>query len=275
MESLRQVGAGLLLGIISIIIILSGFSLAMVEAGLAPIAASTPPTASPTVSILVTGFPTLPLPSTNTPLAISTATPTATSISSTTPTPTSTYLSTLPATLAICPPPYGWRPIVVQADQTLASLALQYRTTAELLRTKNCLLNDQLVTGSILYVPPVPTSTSFACGSPANWGYYRVSAGDTLYHIGVLYRVSVSQLMQANCLYTSSISAGQLLRVPNVATSTPAFTTPVPTLTEIPSATPLPTDTPSDTPLPATPTETAIPTASDTQTPTETATLTS
>jgi LysM repeat protein len=159
-------------------------------------------------------------------------------------------------------------PIVTKSYDTLASLAQTYHTTADLLRAKNCLLNDQLIANSILYVPPLPTSTLIPCGAPLNWGYYTVIAGDTLYRLSLLYRVTVTALMQANCLNTSVIRPGQILRVPNVPTSTaPAFTnTPVP-----PTPTPGPTEGTTETPA-LTPTEGAAETI--TPTPTEMATET-
>ena len=279
MDSLRQAGAGILLGIISIIILLGGFSLAMVEGGFVPAASPASATPSPTFFAIATTFPTLAPPVTDTPPAIDltitlTASPTSTSIL-----PTALGASLTPApTLAICSRPIGWLPIVVQAHDTLGSLALVYNTSTDLLRAKNCLPNDQLVAGSILYVPGLPSATPpIACGAPANWGNYTVQSGDTLYHISQLYRVTVQQLMQANCLYTTNINAGRSLRVPNVPTSTPGATiTPLPTVTEFPSAipsdTPAPTQIPSTTPLPATSTATTA--STNTSLPTSTVTPT-
>jgi mucin-2/type VI secretion system secreted protein VgrG len=251
MESLRQIGAGILLGIISIVVLLGGFSLAMVEGGMVPAVLPPSPTADTSVSIVVTIFPTLPLPISATPVSTDTPASNLTATASLTP----------PPTLTICQPPTGWVVIIVQSSDTLISLSQVYRTSVDLLRTKNCLLNDQLVPGSILYVPPLPTSTIIACGAPANWGSYTVVPGDTLYRISILYRVTVQQLMQANCLQTSNINAGQVLRVPRVPTSTPATTnTPFPTLTEVPSLTPVPTtEVPSST-MTASQTSSATPT---------------
>ncbi len=259
MQSLRQIGAGILLGAVSVIIVLGGFSLAMAEGGLVPAAAPASPTASGSVAIIITIFPTLPLPVSAAPASTDTPGPTLTATVSLTP----------PPTLTICPPPTGWIPIVVQPNDTLASLSQVYRTSVELLRTNNCLLNDQLVAGSILYVPALPTSTLVPCGAPGNWGYYTVVPGDTLYHISLLYRVTVSQLMKANCLYTSNIAAGQILRVPNVPTSTSAVTaTPFPTLTEIPTLPAPTTEVPSPTAIPPTETLAATNTTMPTDTPT-------
>jgi len=268
MGSLRQIGAAILLGFISVVVVLGGFLLAMTEGGMAPAIAPASPTASSSVSIIVTIFPTLPLPFTNTPQG---ATPAGTNTA--TPNVTATATLTPPPTLTICQPPTGWIPIIVQPYDTLAGLSQVYRTSAALLRTKNCLLNDQLVSGSILYVPPLPTSTFIPCGAPLSWGYYTVIPGDTLYRISLLYRVTVQELMQANCLNTTSIKVGQSLRVPHVATSTSVPTNiPLPTLTEVPSLTPsLPaptTEVPPPTEIPPTDTATTIP-ATDIPLPTE------
>src|SRR5690242_18470993 len=114
MESLRQIGTGILLGILSILILLGGFSLAMAEGGMVPAAVPASPTATSSISIIVTIFPTLPLPTSPTPPD---SAPPATD------TPafdfTATVSLTPPPTLTICQPPAGWVAIVVQANDTL------------------------------------------------------------------------------------------------------------------------------------------------------------
>jgi LysM repeat protein len=163
--------------------------------------------------------------------------------------------------------------IAVQAYDTLDSLALAYRVSVSDLQKANCLVSTELAAGSFLYVPPLPTSTRPACGAPAGWVIYTVQPGDTLFRISLLYRVSVAQLQQANCLGASSnIVSGQQLRVPNVATSTATFTpmtpataTPTTTLTttvEVTAETPLaPTETPTSAPTEV-PSNTPAPTSS-------------
>lgn len=249
MQSLRQIGAGLLLSALSVIIVLGGLSLALAEGGMVPVA-------SPTISNIPTGeiitaLPTLPLSFTNTPRGLDF---------------TATASLTPPPTLINCPPPAGWLPIIIQSNDTLAGLAQTYHSTTDALKTGNCLLNDELITNSILYVPAQPIATLKPCGPPANWSTYTVAAGDTLYAISLHYRISWQQLMQANCLTTSYIKTGQALRVPTVAVNTvviPTFTyTPIPTVVETLEITPtlsLPTETetlPATTEVPA-PTETS------------------
>jgi LysM repeat protein len=259
-ETTRQFLYGLLLGIGSLVVIIGGLSLSTAEGGLFPgetatVTATTSPTATATAT------------ATATVTATATRTPTATG------TPTATI--TPPAN---CPPPPGWTPIIVQTGQTLEGIAAQYHTTVPALMQANCLTSTAPpAPGSVLYVPPAPTPTRIPCGAPSGWVIYVVQPGDTLYRIATLYRISVSQLMSANCLTGTVIYAGQQLYVPNVPTSTPSFatTTPTPIATGAESATPTPTNTtaPTDTPTPLptdTPTDTPIPTETPVPTPTPT-----
>jgi LysM repeat protein len=118
----------------------------------------------------------------------------------------------------------------------------------------------------------IPTQTKALCGSPATWIVYIVRPGDSLYHLSLVYGVTVAELQRANCLGTSSIlHTGQLLYVPPIAPLAPSPTIPyvviptstltntqefiqptetataalVETVTEIPTATEVPTDTPA------------------------------
>jgi len=236
---------GLMIGVVSLVLIMGGFSLAMAEGGLASSATETPTTtASPTLT------PTL------------TTTPTAS------PSPTATHTPTAtPTPPANCLPPSGWVPVTVQPGETLESLALQYQTTVDALIQANCLTSSvPPPPGTVLYVPALPTPTSIPCGAPPGWVIYIVQPSDTLYHIASLYRISVNQLMTANCLTSTTIYVGQRLYVPNVPTSTPSSVTATPT----PSGTSTPpTGTPTSPPT-STPTNTIVPLPSDTPTPTDT-----
>ncbi len=202
-----------------------------------------------------------------------------------TPAPTATETLTPPPPPTNCPPPAGWVSIIVQMYDTLPGLAQTYRTSIEAIRQANCLVSDQLVAGSFLYIPPLPTATLVPCGAPASWVNYVVQPGDTLFSLSQLFRVSVAELQRANCLGGSTfIQAGKILKVPNVATSTPLHSatpsatfivikeeTPTPTLTlpapttEVPSPTLVP---PSDTPPAPENTPTATSTTPPTTTPT-------
>ncbi|MCX6080947.1 MAG: LysM peptidoglycan-binding domain-containing protein [Chloroflexi bacterium] len=284
MESLRQIGIGILLAAISITVILGGFTLATAEGNL-----STSVLVTETIqAVIPTDLPTelppteLALPSatavasltlqptqttvatTSTPIVANTSLPTMASISTSTSHPSATF----------CSMPAGWISIVVQPFDTLGTIAQTYQMSSATIKQGNCMTSDQLVAGKQLFVLPRPASTQIAtsvtCGAPYGWINYYVVSGDTLYGIGTRYRVSVYDLQQANCLGTSVyIQTGKALKVPNVATIAPLFTpipaTLVPTVqpaTELPPATaepPVatiapPTDIP--TPIPELPTAT-------------------
>ena len=119
---------------------------------------------------------------------------------------------------------------------------------------------------------PTPTSTQKetiatgeVCGPPDDWVKYQVQPGENLYRISLKFQTTVEELKIANCMGDSIvIISGQMLWVPNVATSTPfASETPKISKTNTPasSATLTKTNTVEPTPedsstLAITPTET-------------------
>jgi LysM repeat protein len=266
MQGLRDFGNALVVALISIGLMIGALSISMVE--FAPAAAP-----SATSNLLPSPAPltaTSTLPPTLIPtLGLESPTPSIT--------PTFTTTATPPSS---CQPPFGWIfQITVQAGDTLDSIAARYRISKEELRSANCLLSDNLIPGTKLYVPPAPTST-FAVCIPGAVGWvnnYIVRAGDTLYRIGYNHYTTLDLMKSVNCRSSDTIYPGDRLWVPNIATRTPFPTglpgitgTPYPTepLTEtaipftattVPSSTPVPptsTPVPTDTPLP---TSTPIP----------------
>jgi len=228
MQSLRQLGGGVIIAIISVLLVLGGISLALSE--------NLPAQATPT--------PIPPTTSLDFPTATFTASPVAvlesqTVTASTTPIilPTDTALATNTLFVQVsCSHPTGWIPIVIRANDTVYSLAQRYKTTPESLGTANCLSSFDVPAGFTLYVPPVPTVTVIPCGPPP--GYVRryvVQRGDTLYSIATMYRITYPTLQRANCMGSSTtIYSGQLLWVPNIFVILPSRT-PVPGVTIIPS----------------------------------------
>jgi membrane-bound lytic murein transglycosylase D len=111
------------------------------------------------------------------------------------------------ATLQAIPPSrwVGWRLHRVTADDTLASVAQQYKVHAAALAAANDLpAGDPLTTGKLLLVPaPVMPATI----------YYRVRRGDTVGGIAHRYRVSVADLRVWNHLRGNLIRVGQELRI--------------------------------------------------------------
>ncbi len=265
MDTLRQIGAGFLLAVISITLVLGGFVLSVTEGGKSNVQPSVIPSLPVTATILVVLEPSsteMVVPTISQPPATLTVVMTVTQLPQL-PTQTSTQFntSTPPPTPASCTPPPGWVVVVVQSYDTLYSLAQTFQTTAKAIKDGNCLFSDQLIVGSFMYVPLRPTATYVPCGAPAGWVNYYVQPGDTLYQISLAYRVTVEQLQIANCLGSSTyIQAGKILKVPNVIPSTPVKT-----------ATPIWYVTATQIILPtvsvATPVDTAVPTPVDTPVP--------
>ena len=252
MQNLRQLGGGVIIALISVILVIGGISLALAET--LP-SQATPTPISPTVSL---DFPTATF--TTSPSISETPSPTVTlTVTTITDTlvPTSTVFVQVP-----CTPPNGWLRITTDSDDTIYSLAQRYRTTAESLSSANCLPSFDVPVGFALYVPPIPTVTVIPCGPPA--GYVRthiVQPGDNLYRIALSYGITYPQLQRANCMGSSTtIYAGQRLWVPNVPTRTP-----VPGVTVIPDfPTATYTPNPTDTSVPPTATFTSPPTVAPT-----------
>ena len=234
MESLRQIGIGILLAIISITVILGGFTLATAEGNLSakiPVATETfepalAPTSVPSEIPPANSQPTLPLPTlpalTETPLATNTSVATHTPLATKTALATNTYMPTrVPSATAIMVP---------------TSTPLPAMTKIPTSTTR------PVVTSPVYYTA---VATYAACGAPYGWINYYVVSGDTLYGIGTRYGVSVSELQLANCMAGSvTIQIGKLLKVPNVATIPPLI---VPTSVTIPTAMPVATEIPSAT----------------------------
>ena len=214
MQTLRQLGGGVIVAIFSVILVIGGIFLSLAET-LPP--ASTPTQIPPT-------FPeSFPTPTPTTIDFPATDTPTTTS------TTTATALAAAPTT---CTPPSGWIRITTGSGDTVYELAQRYKTTAENLNAANCLTSADLPAGFALYVPPVPTVTVIPCGPPFGWvRNYVVKRGDTLFSIALSYNITYPQLQRGNCMGSSTtIYAGQRLWVPNVPTRTP-----VPGVTVVPT----------------------------------------
>ncbi len=238
MQAVRQLGTAILLSVVSLGLVVGGFSLALYDSYAPPL--PTPTGSLPTAPVLLTITSTAPVPPTTTNF----------------PTPTST-----PQPAPFCNPPTGWISVSVQTGDTLASVAYRYGTTPVQLSQANCLLTDALLPGTTLFVPPIPTNTPIPCGPPYGWVYYIVQPGDTLFHIAFSYGITTYQLQLANCLgYSTYIRVGQTLWAPNIPTITPGVTV----IPVFPTITLYPTEPLTLTPLPFTQT----PAATDTSIPT-------
>lgn len=219
MQAMRQLGVGVIIAIVSVILVLGGVFLSLAESLPAP---ATPTPIPPTFP---QSFPT-PTPATEAVSGLPTVTPLATE------TILPTFTS-LPPT--ICTPPSGWVVVTTGSGDTIYALAQRYKTTPENLSAANCLTSADLPAGLAVYVPPVPTVTVIPCGPPAGWvRAYIVRPGDTLFRIALSYGITYPQLQRANCMGSSTtIYTGQRLWVPNV-----------PRRTVVPGVTVIPTEPP-------------------------------
>jgi len=288
-KNIRQAIFGFLAALLSVVVILGSLSLSLSENGLKLALKSTPTrTRGPRLSTITRT------------VAAATVLPGETiTIPVITPALTITFTpmlpsATLPPPPASCPPPSGWSPIKIQAGDTLEGLANQYNATTDALIQANCLVTEDLIPGTILYVPGTPpTESPIQCGPPPGWIFYTVKPGDTLFHLGLAFGVSVTELQFANCLDGSTlIRAGTRIFVPNVPTRTPT-TAPTrrPTPSEVPTSTPTlqasatptpyitytiitPTHTPTSRPTSTSTSEAPSPTTTGTPTQTSTATST-
>ena len=262
MQAFRQLGVGVIVAIISVILVIGGIFLSLAETLPPP---STPTQIPPTFP---QSFPT-PTATLETPTGLPTDTATQAQLPTMTASPTLVLLSP-----TSCTPPPGWIRVTTSTGDTIYALAQRYKTTPENLSAANCLTAADVPAGMALYVPPVPTVTVVPCAPPAGWvRNYVVQRGDTLFSIALSYNITYPQLQRANCMGSSTtIYAGQRLWVPNVPTRTP-----VPGLTIVPDIpTSTPTLLPPTTSVPATDTATEPPTSttapSDTPPPTATPT---
>jgi LysM repeat protein len=239
----RDFTNALVIALVSAGLVLGALSISLVEFGPAEVA-------TPTSSLIPSPAP---LTATSTPaFVLSTITPSFTPLVAS----TSTVLSS-------CPIPSGWTQTIVQAGETVESIATRYRIGADDLRRGNCLFSSTLVPGSRIYVPSVAPSTSVACvQGAAGWSKsYVVKAGDNLYRIGVDHYTTLDLMRKVNCKTSDTIFPGDLLWVPVVSATRTLNPTSLPGST----ATPYPTDPLTETPLPFTatfaPTNTLVPTS--------------
>ncbi|MEM7034820.1 MAG: LysM peptidoglycan-binding domain-containing protein [Chloroflexota bacterium] len=104
---------------------------------------------------------------------------------------------------------------VVQAGDTLASIAYRYGVSVDALAQSNGLYwNSWVYTGQWLTIPGASSAPSTSPSSSVS-GVYTVRAGDTLYSIATAYGVSMADLQVANGLPNADhVFVGQQLSIP-------------------------------------------------------------
>lgn len=148
---------------------------------------------TPTLIVTLTPAPTLTFTPTPTETETSTATQPSTVTQTATPSPSPTPTDALPtpaitptppaavtsapgvspsATGCVATLPDGWVTYRVQGGDTLSGLAVNTGTTADELRRVNCLEDDVIVVGELLYLPrtPVPGPTTPPTAAPTASG---------------------------------------------------------------------------------------------------------
>ncbi len=251
------------------------------------------PTDTPSFTLpaaTVTNLPP-PLAPTFTPVSEVPATATTAAPPTPLPSPTQLVVTLPPLPPQVCTPPFGWVAYTVQVGDTLNELAYRYGVNVSFLMQANCLDNQAVYPGQVIFLPPVVfTPTPLPpppCGPPPGWVQYVVQQGDTLNSLAARTNTTVYAIAQASCLTRNVIHAGQVVwlpflppppptprpTLPPTATFTP-HPAPTLTLTPVPSNTPVATFTATS--QPPTATYTPLPTATHTPMPqpTETATPT-
>ena len=116
----------------------------------------------------------------------------------------------------LTPTPVAWATATSTATQPSFTPLLTLPPTATSTETPSPVVE---VTATLLpptaTLPPLPTPTP-ACLPPASWRIYIVQRGDTLVALAWRTGTTVSAIMQANCLSSQTIYAGQRLYLPPV-----------------------------------------------------------
>ncbi|HET7313755.1 LysM peptidoglycan-binding domain-containing protein [Salinisphaera sp.] len=104
---------------------------------------------------------------------------------------------------------------VVHRGDTLSRLAQTYGVSVAALRQANHLPSDRIRIGQSLIVPRPGGHQSAPPAEPSQT--YIVQSGDTLWHIGQRYNVSVASLKRANGSAVATLHPGQHIDIPGAA----------------------------------------------------------
>ncbi len=96
---------------------------------------------------------------------------------------------------------------IVQAGDTLYSIARKNNLSVDQLKALNNLVNNTLSIGQVLKIKPEDDEMAD--------NYYVVQRGDSLYKIANMFGTTVKEIMTINNLTSSLLSVGQRLIIPN------------------------------------------------------------
>ena len=100
---------------------------------------------------------------------------------------------------------------VVKSGDTLYSIARQFNTTVDTLKTLNNLTTNTLQVGRTLRIPG---ETEEETTTEVDYINYTVKPGDSLYAIARNYGITVDEIKRFNNLTTNNLSIGQVLHIP-------------------------------------------------------------
>lgn len=109
----------------------------------------------------------------------------------------------------------------VKAGDSLYSIAQQYNTTVDKIKSDNKLTSNNLSIGQVLMIADKTTDATIEeCFGEdevleEDYVIYVVKPGDNLYSIARKYDTTVSELKRLNNLTSNNLSVGQELKIPN------------------------------------------------------------
>ena len=117
-----------------------------------------------------------------------------------------------PISINAAPPNAAPETYIVQAGDTLFSIAMRYNTTVAAIKQLNKLTSDTILVGQKLLIPAEATSPTVKATS------YIVQPGDSLYSIALRYGLTLRELMQFNEIANPNlIYTGDSLAIPTSA----------------------------------------------------------
>ena len=94
----------------------------------------------------------------------------------------------------------------VSKGDTLYSIAKEFNTTVDKIKSQNNLTSNNLAVGQVLKIPSTTTITK-----PATTTMYTVKPGDTLYSLAREFNTTVNNLKSLNNLTSNNLAVGQVI----------------------------------------------------------------